>query len=360
MPEINPSVSVLLPPALMLECKVSVRKAVYFVLYWNSIAILLHIFGFGPSLTYSLRFCNCGGFFSFFFLIPFTRVLKPETVMPMLLRVIIALVAGAVSGSLAFAMLTGIGPAAIFGKDVGILVRMTLFNLLFGAFLVFFFTSRERVSEAKRLILEEKILNLNISNLAIETELKVLQAQIEPHFLFNTLSNIMSLIDTDPDKAKAMMEHFCLFLRGSLHLARDKAVRIAQEMEIIRNYLDIHKVRMGDRLRYKIDIPDFLLECRIPPLLIQPLVENSIKHGLEPKIEGGEVWIKGEIEGDIVKITVTDSGIGIVENATGTGIGLENIRKRIQMLCNESGRLILEENKPSGVKAIVEVCHERG
>jgi len=360
MPEIDDSLSVQLPPALMLECKVTGKKALYFILYWNGLAVFLHIFGFGASLSYSLGFCNCAGCFWSLFVIPFTRFPKPAAAMSMLMRVVLALVLGAVSGSFVFAILTGTAPAALLGKDVDILTHMILLNLVFGAFLVFFYTSRERVSEAKRLILEEKIRNLNGRNIAIETELKVLQAQIEPHFLFNTLSNIISLIDTDPHKAKAMIEHFCLFLRGCLHLARNRAVPISQEMEIIRNYLDIHRVRMGNRLSYKIDIPDSLLECQIPPLLIQPLVENSIKHGLEPKLEGGEVAIKGEIEGNIIRITVTDSGIGIIENATGTGIGLDNIGKRIQMLCNESGRLILEENSPSGVKAIVEVCYERG
>lgn len=355
MPQIDNSVSVHLPPGLMLDCLITRRKGIYFIVYWNSLAVFLHLFGFGPTLSYSLEFCNCAGASAFLFVIPFTRFLKPRTVTLMLMRLLVALVAGAVLGSLVFAMLTGAGPATVFGEETGILVRMIFFNLVFGAFLVFFFTSGVRISEAKRLILEERIRNLDVKNVTIETELKVLQAQIEPHFLFNTLSNMISLIDTDPHKAKDMMEKFCAFLRGSLHLARNRAVRVSQEMEIIGNYLDIHKLRMGDRLSYRIDVPRSILDCRIPPLLIQPLVENAIKHGLEPKVDGGEVVIKGERDGDIVRITVTDSGIGIRKNSTDTGIGLENIRKRIQMLCNESGRLILQVNEPSGVKATVEV-----
>ena len=112
---------------------------------------------------------------------------------------------------------------------------------------------------------------------------------------------------------------------------------------------------MGDRLSYDINIPDNILDHPIPPLLIQPLVENSIKHGLGPKIEGGEISIRGAVEGNVIIIMVVDSGIGIKEKTIGNGIGLESIRKRIQMLYNTNGRLILEENKPSGVRAIIEV-----
>jgi LytS/YehU family sensor histidine kinase len=188
-----------------------------------------------------------------------------------------------------------------------------------------------------------------------ELELKLLQAQIEPHFLFNTLSSITVLVDTDPDKAKAMMNRFSDLLRGCFHAARNRAVPISQEIELIANYLDIHKVHMGDRLSYDINIPDNILDHPIPPLLIQPLVENSIKHGLGPKIEGGEISIRGAVEGNVIIIMVVDSGIGIKEKTIGNGIGLESIRKRIQMLYNTNGRLILEENKPSGVRAIIEV-----
>lgn len=349
------SLSVELTPALMLECKLTWKKLSYFFIYINILAVFLHIFGFGASFFYSLIYCNCGAWSTFAFLISFTRILKPETSVSMLTRVIMALFCGTILGAIVFTVTMGIKPALLLDEQINILFRMALLNIFFGSFAVFFLKSQEHLSEAKRLILEEKLRNLDIKNMSIETELKLLQAQIEPHFLFNTLSNIISLIDTDPDKARTMMEHFSGFLRESLHISRNTTVPVSQELALIRNYLEIQSVRMGTRLSYRIDMPEFLLSYRIPPLLIQPLVENAIKHGIEPKIYGGELWITGEIIDDVVKITVADSGRGIMENANSNGIGLENIRKRIQMFCNQKGRLVLEENEPIGIRATIEI-----
>lgn len=352
--------SVQLTSPLLLVCELTWKKMLYFVLFVNLPALFLHVFGFGPDFSYSLIFCNCSAWSGFAFLIPATRILKPVRTISMIIRMVMVLVAGGTLGAVVFAITTGLEPHSVFGEQSGILLRTILLNLAFGPLAIFFFMSREHISEAKRMILEEKIRNLDMKNLATEAELKLLQAQIEPHFLFNTLSNILSLIESDPAKAKIMMEHFSDFLRGSIHLARNREVALSQEMELVKNYLDIHRLRMGERLRYDISIPGHLLEYLIPPLLIQPLVENSIKHGLEPKIAGGTIFIAGEVEGDMLRISVVDSGRGITENSGGNGIGLENVRRRIQMLCNGKGRLIIEENAPSGIRAIIEVPHGQG
>lgn len=274
----------------------------------------------------------------------------------MLFRIAASLSIGSLIGALIFTAITIGEPQAIFGKHSGILFRMLFLNAFFGSSIVFFFKTGESMSEAKRLIMEERLINLDMKNISIEMELKLLQAQIEPHFLFNTLSNVMSLVDTEPDKAKKMLDHFCNFLRGSLHIARSSTIPIAQEIELIKNYLEIQKLRMGDRLSLSIDLPEALLDKKIPPLLIQPLVENAIKHGLEPKLEGGSLAIKGEIDGDAARIAVSDSGRGIsVVSTSGNGVGLDNVRRRIRMFSESKGRLTLEENLPCGVRAMVEV-----
>jgi len=355
----NP-ISVQLTPALLLDCRLNWKKFLVFILFVNLPGLFLHYFGFGPSYAYSLIFCNCAAWSGFAFLIPASRILKPERVIAMVVRIFLVFVGGGILGAVAFAVITGRQPASVFGVDSDILIRMILIELFFGPMDVFFFMTREHISETKRIILEEKIRNLDMKNLATEAELKLLQAQIEPHFLFNTLSNALSLIDADPAKAKIVMERFSDFLRGCIHIARERDVPVSQELELVRSYLDIHRLRMGHRLSYDISVPDYLLGCRIPPLLIQPLVENSIKHGLEPKVEGGIIAIQGELEGGTFRISVIDSGRGIQESSGGNGVGLENIRKRIEMLCNDNGRLILEENRPSGIRAIIEVPHERG
>ncbi len=349
-----------LPPALLLDCRLTWKKVSFFLLFANVPALFLHYFGFGPTYSYSLIFCNCAAWSGFAILLPASRILKPQRVFAMVVRIFFVFVAGGILGAVAFAMISGRPVASVFGRDVEILIRMIIMDLFLCPMAVFFFMTRERISTAERMILEEKIRSLDMKNLVTEAELKLLQAQIEPHFLFNTLSNVLSLVDSDPARAKLMLERFSDFLRGCIHIARERKIPVSQELELVRSYLDIHRLRMGHRLSYDLSVPEHLLSCRVPPLLIQPLVENSIKHGLEPKVEGGRIAIYGELAGDTLRIAVTDSGRGIRESSAGNGVGLENVRKRIEMLCNDNGRLILEENNPSGVRAIIEVPHERG
>lgn len=352
------SPSVPLPPALLLQCSPTWDKFLIFALFVNIPPLFLHYFGFGLSYSYSLLFCNCGAWSAFALLLLTFNLHPPKTVPTAVLQILLTLLTGALVGALLFAKLHGWPPGEVLSTHRDVLMRMLVLNIFFGSMAVFFFKSRESISQARRMILEERIASLNMRNLAIEAELKLLQAQIEPHFLFNTLSNVLSLIESDPPKAKAMLETFSEFLRGCIHLPSKRDILLSQELELARNYLEIHRLRMGERLHYSIEIPDPLLQCRIPPLIIQPLLENSIKHGLEPKLEGGSVSIHAERQGQSLRIRVVDTGRGITESSEGNGIGLDNVRNRIRMISKEEGRLILEENHPSGVTATIEVPHE--
>lgn len=189
-----------------------------------------------------------------------------------------------------------------------------------------------------------------------EINLKVLQAQIEPHFLFNTLSNVLSLLDTDPPKAKSMLGDFIQYLRKSISKIRGESATLGQEIEMIEAYLNIFKVRMGNRLRYRIDLPKHMEDLAFPPMLIQPLVENAIKHGLEPRVEGGEIFIRAEEKDGILRLEVVDTGLGFKEDHD-SGMGLSNIRERLQSIYRDQGRLMIEENQPHGLKATIEVPH---
>lgn len=353
--------SVKLSPAPWLVCKFSFFKLFIFLAYTNAIAAVSYFSGFntyvefGKTLADVLLFNNIVAGFAFACVYVLTNTFKSVTRVVQVLLILISLVLGAIIGSIVVSMIRGNDLMPLLSGRNNLMLSAIAGNFIFGGVIILFFTNRARIEEAKRIVLEERMKLLDMKSLTIETELRLLQAQIEPHFLFNTLSNVMSLIDTDPDRAKKMMEHFSDFLRASLHIARDKTVTVAQEMKLIRSYLDIHRVRMGGRLSYTIDMPDSLLAHRIPPLLIQPLVENSLRHGLEPKIGGGEIAITGAPNGGGFAITISDSGIGISENTGGNGIGLENIRKRIEMFCNGAGRLVLEKNNPTGVRAIIEI-----
>jgi sensor histidine kinase YesM len=227
---------------------------------------------------------------------------------------------------------------------------------MFGSIITYFFSSREQIAESEAQFQEEKIKRLTSEKKAAEANLKLIQAQIEPHFLFNTLSNILSLLDSNPTQGKSMLLDFIQYLRASLLKIREEKATLGQELEMIRAYLNIFKVRMGDRLHYKIDFSQHLKAIMFPPMLIQPLVENAIKHGLEPKVDGGEIFISGEVKNGTFRLAVADTGVGFSEQRE-CGMGLTSIRERLLSLYGDRGRLILEENQPHGFKATIEVPH---
>jgi LytS/YehU family sensor histidine kinase len=218
----------------------------------------------------------------------------------------------------------------------------------------YFFYSKKHLKISKEIIQQERINRLSIEKEALEANLKLLQAQIEPHFLFNTLSNVLSLIDTDPARGKSMLDDLIQYLRTSLSRTLPVATTLDQEMNIIKTYLNIQKARMGERLRFTIELPDALRQHPFPPMLLQPLVENAVKHGLEPSIEGGEITIKVVEENSLIRIEIQDTGNGFSSYDT-AGVGITNVRERIRLLYGDKGCLILEANEPHGVKAIIKV-----
>ena len=185
-----------------------------------------------------------------------------------------------------------------------------------------------------------------------EARLRALQAQIEPHFLYNTLANVVSLIGPRPAQAQHMLERFIDYLRASLAASRSDEATLASEAALIAAYLDVLAVRMGDRLRYRIDVPDELRQFRIAPMLLQPVVENAIAHGLEPKVEGGEIVVSARVEGEQVSIRISDTGAGLNESAPrkpGGGVGLSNLRERLGSLYGGAAKVELLENQPCGM-----------
>ena len=195
----------------------------------------------------------------------------------------------------------------------------------------------------------------------VEARMAAMQAQVEPHFLFNTLASIDHLIETDPPRASQMQKNLIALLRASMPTMREAnangGVRdLGREMAVIRPYLEILQVRMEERLQTRIDVPDGLLSAEFPPMMIQSLVENAIKHGLEPKAEGGSLTLKAEIVHGKLQVTVADTGLGFGRAATsGTGVGLANIRERLSLLYGKAASLTVAENQPSGTVVTITV-----
>ncbi len=175
-------------------------------------------------------------------------------------------------------------------------------------------------------------------------ELKTLRAQVEPHFLYNTLSNVVILIDHDPKTARHMTERLIGYLRHTLYASRRDCALLGDELAIIADYLEILRLRMGERLSYTIDADETVRALPLAPMLLQPLVENAIKHGLEPKIEGGNIHIIALRSGNALDISVEDTGLGfgVSADTAGSGSGLANVRARLAAIYGQHARLIIE------------------
>jgi signal transduction histidine kinase len=262
---------------------------------------------------------------------------------------------------MAFSVLFGVGVGNLLWSGVdpfklltnrGVVVECLVIAAGVAVLLYMVRTAAERRSARA---LEEARRNEFIASSArmlAEARLKALQAQIEPHFLYNTLANVVSLIGPRPAQAQHMLERFIDYLRASLAASRSEQATLASETKLIAAYLDVLAVRMGERLRYRIELPDELNQFVIAPMLLQPVVENAIAHGLEPKVEGGEIVVSARIEGGHVCVQVSDTGAGLNEAApakVGGGVGLSNLRERLRSLYAGEARLELLENQPSGM-----------
>jgi len=190
----------------------------------------------------------------------------------------------------------------------------------------------------------------------VEARMAAMQAQVEPHFLFNTLASIDHLIETDPPRASKMQKNLIALLRASMPTLREADTNLGRELAVIRPYLEILKVRMEERLQTDIRVSDGLLSAEFPPMMLQSLVENAIKHGLEPKAEGGTLTVAAEIVHGKLAVSVADTGLGFGKAATaGTGVGLNNIRERLQLLYGNRAQLAVAENPGGGTMVTITV-----
>lgn len=242
------------------------------------------------------------------------------------------------------------GRVAVVGGIV-ILILILLFPVLIVA--KFAISAQRRLKRRAEKSQAEAEQNL-LSKQLIEAKLAAMQAQIEPHFLFNTLASVQQLIETDPAAAAKMQANLIKYLRAAIPQMRDKSTTIGQEVELVRAYLNIQKMRMEERLSFSFDISTALESMPIPPMMLLTLVENAIKHGLEPKTDGGTISVSADRDDAKLRITVTDSGVGF--SATpGEGVGLKNIRDRLQALYGSQASLIIEPNEPVGAKITIEI-----
>jgi hypothetical protein len=182
--------------------------------------------------------------------------------------------------------------------------------------------------------------------------LRALQSQIEPHFLFNTLANVVGLIHPAPDTAKLMLEKFIAYLRATLAVSRESSTTLGAEFALLKDYLAILQIRMGERLKVDAELPDALAALPLPPMLLQPLVENAIEHGLEPKVEGGTIRLAAQADGVRLVLEVRDDGTGF-KGGNSDGIGLRNVRERLDKLYAGQATLAIEEPAAGGTRVVL-------
>ena len=186
-------------------------------------------------------------------------------------------------------------------------------------------------------------------------KLSLLHAQVEPHFLYNTLASAQYLTRSDPARADEMLGNLITYLRHSLPRTEDSLSTLGEELERARAYLEILKIRMGPRLALQIEVPEALKAIPLPSMMLQTLVENAIKHGLEPKSGGGTVWIIARQVDDALAVTVADDGQGFNVQSSGTGIGLKNVRERLRLAYGNAASFNIVANFPNGVAATINV-----
>ncbi|QJR16782.1 histidine kinase [Usitatibacter palustris] len=237
---------------------------------------------------------------------------------------------------------------------IGAVLVMILLPMFVLAVIAKFFIDRSRAAQRQAELKRKEADYHRLTQQVTEAKLAALQAQVEPHFLYNTLASVQALTEVDPAQASAMTGHLIQYLRNALPKMRESVSTVGQEIELVRAFLNILQMRMGKRLTFDINVPAELEPLSFPPLMLPSLVENAIKHGLEPQREGGNVRITAErVEGKL-RLIVADTGKGFAE-AIGSGVGLTNIRERLAALYGDAAKLTMEANEPQGVVATLEV-----
>jgi hypothetical protein len=211
-----------------------------------------------------------------------------------------------------------------------------------------FFGPQWEEKKVAEIMAREQLKVVSSEKQLVQAQMRMLQAQIEPHFLFNTLANVQTLIPRAPEKASLMLDNFIAYLRQTLSASRSQAGTVKQEFDLLRNYLELLQIRMGERLQFDLNLQDELSNAPLPPMLLQPVVENAIKHGLEPKVDGGRVSVSARKDGDAIVFSVSDNGLGFGNNAdsSGSGVGLANLRERLAVLYDGRATLTVADADP--------------
>jgi len=312
------------------------------------ITLTLVTIGGSKDFLDTYKTCNAIGF-SIWAAFEALRFAVGASVAPLVLA-FLAVPAGFVAGAKVAAWAGSTDLISLIARDPAGSWRLLLGSLIIAIFATSFFIFFWRAEAVRADLQSERRRAAEALQSETSAKLALLQAQIEPHFLFNTLANAQSVIQSDPQTAKRILENLNRYLRVSLGRTRRASSTLADEINVVSAVLTISAMRLGERLRYSISVPRALEDAQLPPLLLQPLVENALQHGIEPALNGGAIRIEASSDNDSLCLRVTDTGVGL--NASSPeGVGLGNVRARLSSLYGDRGRLTLYKHDPQGVVA---------
>jgi sensor histidine kinase YesM len=332
-------------------------NTMFAVVFTALAALFVDRLDLGAQFIGCFVFSQCIGYSIWFLIIAADAVVPDEfqrtTTMRWVFFVILPVVGSFIGFWLATTLLAQQQARAEMFTWRGILSIVTV-SAIIVSILIAIVVPRDRATRAQAKAAHDEARANAAEREATLARLQLLEAQVEPHFLFNTLAHVVSLVDREPAQAKRMLHRLIELLRATA-TSGERETTLGRQLELLRAYLDLIGMRMGARLAWSVDAPPDLLAMPVPPMLLQPVVENAIKHGLEPKIDGGRVDVIARSDRERLVLTVTDTGLGVAptRSSASTGIGLANLKARLATQFGPAASVALADNAPAGTRVTI-------
>lgn len=284
-------------------------------------------------------------------------VLPRYTALPRRLRFPLATITLLAGGAFGTVLVVLMNPLTVFyqGRLLLLLVIVdSVIAVVVGLIVYSYERLRDQIEAGYRALAENRVREERLRELAARSELKALKAQINPHFLFNALNSISALVSIDPDAAQRTLERLAGIFRGTLLASENETVPLRKELELVDAYLEVERARFGRRLTVREDVAENARDVEVPPLILQPVVENAVRHGISPRVEGGTVRIEARRDGGFLVLAVEDDGPGVdaarLEDALAGGYGLRNVRDRLNTKFGDGPWFTVEGGRGRGMR----------
>lgn len=303
---------------------------------------------FGINIALALVYSNCIGitFYILLSLFDYFFINKIDVrFIKILIYTILFIISFFIGAEIAFRTASLFFPYTLFNLTAGYENILVLTNIILILIAIFLFLLYKKIKKDILVKIEE---NEKLNSLKIQSELVALQSKINPHFLFNTLNTILDIVYDSPDKVEKIIINLANIYRRILYSSENEFYTLKEEFQLIKQYLEIEKVRLEDRLEYNIEIDESVYNLKIPPLIIEPIVENSVIHGISKKKEGGIIDIKAFSLNNYLEIIIKDNGIGIDNENLKFGFGVKSVEERLKIIFNTKSKLLYYKNNPDG------------